>query len=243
MAAMAPPVFHFELRRLLNEVQEDATVLEQPALGYFKVSATRTTIQSVRAHAPVCLRPMCLALNPLNRPPPSHVCGVCRLPLVQEFLTEWVAKQHDAGADSSTPTHEVPAVAPRSPRRRGPVAANPTKTMAAEAAAAAEEEHPQASAAEPERVSNSAPQVSTASHDEPARRADVGEGDDCLTPDPDPVREFESPLDRRRPLRTGSRLLSLERNGSGDARRLKSDMGGGVSVVRNPRLFQVAAEG
>lgn len=37
MAATASPVFHFELRRLLNEVQEDATVLEQPALGYFKV--------------------------------------------------------------------------------------------------------------------------------------------------------------------------------------------------------------
>lgn len=118
---------------------------------------------------------MCLALNPQNPTPP-----------LQEFLTEWVAQQHDAGAASSPPTYEIPAVAPRSPRRRGPVTANTTKTMAAAAAAA--EEEPQASAREPERMSTSTPQVATSSHDEPARRGHVGEGDDCVTPDPDPVR-------------------------------------------------------
>ena len=116
---------------------------------------------------------------------PTTVCGVSPLvPLLQEFLTEWVAKQHDASAATSNPTHEVPAVAPRSPRRRGPVAAS-TKTPAKTTTVA---EEAQASAHEPVPQSESAPQAATASHEEPARRGEVGEGDDCVTPDPDPVR-------------------------------------------------------
>jgi len=56
MAAHASPVFHFNLRQLLNEVREDATVLEQPALAYFKVSATPVMSAGNTGRAGACIR-------------------------------------------------------------------------------------------------------------------------------------------------------------------------------------------